>query len=79
MFISEHNQYIFTDLACPNYSKTNILLLPPAPSLFDRIRRKLKLTPSFATQQLDRHSVDLLHYPGTTIDQLDVKTACVVT
>ncbi len=79
LFISEHNQYIFTDLACPNYSKTNILLLPPAPSLFDRIRRKLKLTPSFATQQLDRHSVDLLHYPGTTIDQLDVKTACVVT
>ncbi len=79
LFISEHNRHIFTDVVYSNFAKADILLVPANPSRIDRIGRKLKLAPSFIAQQLAKHPVDLLHYPGTTIDQLDVKTAAVVT
>ncbi|MDM8527929.1 glycosyltransferase [Anaerolineales bacterium HSG24] len=44
-----------------------------------RILRKFGLMPSYVSQQLNQCSLDLIHYPGTTIDQLDLTIPYVVT
>ncbi len=79
LFVGNHNQDIFKDITYPNLKHVNISLTPPSTPLFIRALRKLKIIPSYITQQLYAHPVDLLHYPGTTIDQLEIKTPCVLT
>lgn len=79
LFVSEQNRAIFQDISFPNVKKVTIPLLPASPSLANRVLRKLKLMPPHLTQQLTAHRVDVLHYPGTTIDQLEIKTPCVLT
>lgn len=79
LFASEQNQTIFQDISYPNFKKVTIPLLPASSSLARRVLRKLKLSPSHLAQQLSTYQVDVLHYPGTTIDQLELNTPCVLT
>jgi len=79
IFVSDHNQSLFTGLDRPNFRLVHLPLLPAANPLPLRALRRLKLIPVHLTQQLHRHPVDVLHYLGTTIDQREVKFPCVLT
>ncbi len=79
LFVSEHNRHIFNEISYPNFRKETISLIPTRSSLVDRIFRKLKIVPSHIARQLNVYPVELLHYPGTTIDQPEIKTPCILT
>ncbi len=79
IFVGSHNAYLFSDIVYPNFKQVVISLIPSPNSLGTRLLRRLKLQPSYITEQINRYQLDLLHYPGTTIDQLEIKTPCILT
>ncbi len=79
IFVGEHNRQLFDPIIYPNFEKVNVSLAPAGASLLKRGLRKLKLLPSHIAQQMQAHPPDLIHYPGTTIDQPELKTPCVLT
>lgn len=79
IFVGDHNRSAFSNITYPNFEFVTLPLQPPDNSLPRRILRRLKLLPRHLTQLLESHSLDLLHYPGTTIDQLEINIPCVLT
>jgi glycosyltransferase involved in cell wall biosynthesis len=79
LFIGDHNQATFADISYHNFKQVNIPLQPKSASLAIRALRKFKIIPSHLADQLARHPIDVLHYPGTTIDQPEIKTPCLLT
>ena len=79
LFVGEHNRSLFEEITYPNIEKVTISISPSSASLASRVLRKLKLVPGYITGQLHAHPVDLIHYPGSTIDQPEIRTPCVLT
>lgn len=79
LFISQHNRALFEGLNYPNFKLVDIPLLPVTNPILVRLLRRLKLRPAYLTEQLQRYPVEVMHYPGTTIDQLDLNLPCVLT
>ncbi len=78
LFVTESNRRLFTDLPT-NFELAQISLLPPGPFIVARLTHKLGLLPAYAARQMQRFPLDLLHYPGSTIDQRSLKIPCVLT
>lgn len=79
LFIGEHNQDLFQDITYPNLKRVKLSFVPAYNPLPIRVLRRLKIIPPYIIKALNAHPVDLLHYPGTTIDQLEIETPCVLT
>lgn len=79
LFVGEHNQTIFQDITYPNFKQVTISIPPTFYAWSSRILRRLRVISNPITRQLQAHRLDLLHYPGTTIDQLEIEIPCVLT
>jgi glycosyltransferase involved in cell wall biosynthesis len=79
LFVGEHNHDLFDDLTAPNLKRITLSFNPTRNPLFIRLLCRLKVIPSPVLKELAAHPVDVLHYPGTTIDQPEVETPCILT
>lgn len=79
LFVGEHNRSLFGKMTFPNIEIVTISTRPSSASLASRVLRKLKLIPGYIAGQLHAHPVDIIHYPGSTIDQPEIRTPCVLT
>jgi glycosyltransferase involved in cell wall biosynthesis len=78
LFVTGPNRHLFAGLPA-NFEPAQISLLPPGSFIMARLMHKLGLLSAYATRQMQRYPLDLLHYPGTTLDQLAIKFPCVLT
>jgi len=79
LFVGEHNHFLFQDITYPNLEQVRLSFNPARNPLLTRLLTRLKLIVPPVLKELQAHPVHLLHYPGTTIDQLEVETPCVLT
>lgn len=79
LFVGDHNRSIFKDITHPNFELITLSFQPPRHPFLIRLLRRLKIIPAYVAQQIETYPLDLLHYPGTTIDQPEIKSPCVLT
>lgn len=79
LFVGEHNRDLFRDLAFPNLKQVTLSFNPARNPLSIRLLARLKVIPSPVLKELAAYPLDVLHYPGTTIDQLEIETPCILT
>jgi len=78
LFVTKQNHHLFADLPY-GFELAQISLLPPGPIILARLMHKLRLLPAYAARQMQRFPLDVLHYPGSTIDQPSITFPCVLT
>jgi glycosyltransferase involved in cell wall biosynthesis len=78
LFVTGQNRHLFANLP-DNFDLVQISQLPPGPFIVARLMHKLDLLPAYAAHQMQRYPLDVLHYPGSTIDQRTIKIPCVLT
>src|SRR3712207_1683266 len=74
LFVGEHNCNLFQDITFSNLKLVPLSFNPVRNPLLIRLLCHLKLIPPPVLKELATHPVDVLHYPGTTIDQLEIQT-----
>ncbi|GAB4427970.1 MAG: glycosyltransferase family 1 protein [Anaerolineae bacterium] len=78
VFVTDANRGLFANLP-DNFRLAQISLLPPGPFVVARLLHKLGWLPAYAARQMQRRPLDVLHYPGSTIDQPSIQIPCVLT
>jgi glycosyltransferase involved in cell wall biosynthesis len=79
LFVGEYNRDLFRDLTFPNLKQTALSFNPARNPLFIRLLCRLQVIRPPVLKELAAHPVDVLHYPGTTIDQLEIEIPCILT
>src|SRR5260221_4427054 len=90
LFLYEYGLAGWSHRPWPNHVRlVTLSQTPPRPSRLGRLQTRLNrwagrasAAPSpddYLAQQLEAQDLDLIHYPGTTIAPLELKTRCVLT